>query len=96
MYELKNFIKSKDDIMKDTIIIDYNNYDNNTNQLNILNILYRSLKQLNKNGDIVIYIRTINSKYYYDIFNYIKIFFNKINTQNNKYSDINYFVYLFC
>ena len=59
--------------MKDTIIIHYNSMDDN-NQINILNILHHSLKQLNKNGDIIIYMSTIESKYYYNIFNYIKTF----------------------
>ena len=90
-YELKNFIKSKDNIMKDTIIIDYNNMDNNTNISNILLLLHNSLKQLNKNGDIVIYIRIINSRYYYDIFNYIGTFFNNINIEFNKFSFTFYF-----
>jgi hypothetical protein len=91
-YDLKDFIKSKDNIMKDTIIIDYNNYDNNTNQLNILNIFHSSLKQLNKNGDIIIFIRIINSKYYYDIFNYIKIFFNKMELFSKNPNDL--FIYI--
>ena len=94
-YELKDFIKLKDNIIKDTIIIDYNSMDYNTNQLNILNIIYHSLKQLNKNGDIIIYIRIINSKYYYDIFNYIGTFFNKINIHFNKFNETLFFYIIY-
>ena len=84
-YNLKDFILSKDTIMKDTIIIDYNSMDDN-NHINILNILHYSLKQLNKNGDMVIYMSTIESKYYYNIFNYIKTFFKNINIVINRYA----------
>jgi 23S rRNA U2552 (ribose-2'-O)-methylase RlmE/FtsJ len=93
-YDLKDFIKSKDNIMKDTIIIDYNNHDNNTNNNNILLMIYKSLKQLNKNGDIIIYLRLLQSKYYYDIFNYIGTFFNewKQNIKPSIANNINLFI----